>query len=313
MGRQHYPAATRQTAVEAWILVGKPKLEELAPAVTKFREMIPAERRPHNPSEFVHDWVKAWKERYSVRSASPEPRRPSIDDDVARACVKQLKAGYVAEGWQKWYRSLKHAAAKNAYIKEVVASHLGPNGKPVTLCTLWRRMKAVEPTLTRRTLRYTYKLTDTHKRERLAYCTRLLSLPPADRRKYLARVVCIDSKKLYVVPEARQVYADNTAQLLIQDRRVPASGSATRKILYYAAVNAAIGPVEFILATGTSRQKLPDGKMWRVNADKTYTVRARRAASIAYESVPARKVQLGFCRTCATSHCSRLPHCPSSA
>lgn len=312
MGRQHYPHATRQTAVEAWYATGKPALPNLEHTVAKFKELIPKDQRPHNPSDFVLDWVKAWIERASVRSRSPEPRPSRVGDDTARECVRQLKAGYVAEGRHKCYRSLKQAAAKNDYIKKVVATHLGPTGKPITLCTLWRRLKAVEPTLTRRTLRYTYKLTDAHKRERLAYCTRLLSMPPAERKKYLARVVWIDSKKLYVVPEDRQVYADSTAQLLIQDKRVPASGYAARKIVYYAAVNAVIGTVYFMPATGTSRQKF-QGKMWTVNEGHIYKVRPWRAASIAYESVPARKVQWGFCRTCATAHCSRLPHCPSSA
>jgi hypothetical protein len=37
MGGQHYPAATRQAAVEAWILVGKPKLDDKVEAVTKFK------------------------------------------------------------------------------------------------------------------------------------------------------------------------------------------------------------------------------------------------------------------------------------
>lgn len=129
-GGEHYPAATRQAAVEAWILVGKPPLDNLGAAVDKFKELIPKQRRPPNPSEFVHDWVKAWIEHATVRSASPEPRRSCIDDDTARECLKQLKAGYVAEGKHKSFRSLMQAAAKNGYIRHVVASQSGPNGKP---------------------------------------------------------------------------------------------------------------------------------------------------------------------------------------
>ena len=88
-------------AVEAWILVGKPTLDDTAEAFKKFQDMCPEECRTPKPSEFVHDWVKAQTVCYTKRSASPLARRHSVDDDVARACARQVKAGRVAEGWQK--------------------------------------------------------------------------------------------------------------------------------------------------------------------------------------------------------------------
>lgn len=158
MGGQHYPLPTRRTAVEAWYAAGKPPLERLDTAVHMFRTMLPPEQLPSNPSEFVHIWVTAWIARGCVRSRSTTPRRSVVDDATAKECVNQLKAGYKAEGRHKSFTSLKQAAAKNDYIKHVLASSYGPNGLPITHCTLWRRMKAVDPTLTRRTLRYTWPL-----------------------------------------------------------------------------------------------------------------------------------------------------------
>lgn len=73
--------------------------------------------------------------RYTKRSASPLAHRHSVDDDVARARARQVQAGRVVEGWQKWYRRLNQAAYNNSYIKEVAASHLGPNCEPITLCS----------------------------------------------------------------------------------------------------------------------------------------------------------------------------------
>lgn len=281
MGGKHYDIKYRKAAVEEWHKAGCPPQDQLRQVVASFRGRFPpppAGDGPRNPSEFCHQWVREWDERGSVRSRSPEPRRPYIDNDVAKECVAQLKAGYLDKGRRRCYTSMRQAALKNDYIKGILASHCGIDGKPLSTCTLWRRCRAVCPGLTRKTLRYFFKLTAEHKRLRLAYCTRLMAMPALQRNQYLARVVWIDSKKMYVAPEARLVYADHNAQLQVQDRRVAASGYAARKIFYYAAVNGALGALLWKAGTGTSRQRMPNGKWWQVY-DTPYRVSGWRAAS----------------------------------
>jgi len=261
MGGRHYSLSVRRMAVQAWAAAGEPEPGHMGEAVRRFRKLVPADSLPTNPSEFVATWVRNWLEHSSVRSPSPEPRKPFITPDVAKECVRQLKAGFMLKGRRLYYRSLREAANHNKYIKGVMESHTNPDtGKAYTLCTLWRQLKKVEPTLTRRTLRFCFKLTAAHKAARVAYCQKLLAMPRAKRRQYLARVVWIDSKKLIVVPQGRQVYAPTGANLMVQDPRIPDSYSKLKKIMYYAAVNAAIGPVFWNPVTGTSADKV-NGKL----------------------------------------------------
>lgn len=200
MGGQHHPLSTRQTAVEAWIEAGKPAKGERATALRLFREKVDGGSLPANPSEFLDTWVEAWLERGSVADKPPEPRKSRIDDATAKECVRQLEEGYYEGGRHRFFWSLRQAKIKNAYIRNVLATHLDPmTDKELARCSLWRRIKAVVPTLTRRTLRFTFKLTATHKTARVNYCKRLLGMPEAARKRYLARVVWIDSKKLYVM------------------------------------------------------------------------------------------------------------------
>lgn len=260
MGGRHYPLSTRQAAVTAWITAGQPGVGHRAEALRLFRESVPADALPHNPSEFMDQHVESWVTRGSVADKSPEPRRSAIDDATAKECVKQLLAGYTDGDRHRYYRSLREASKKNAYIKNVFATHLDPfTAKPLTTCTLWRRLKAVSPNLTRRTLRYAFKLTAADKADRVAYCRKLLGMSKEERERFLARVVWIDSKKLYVVPKSHLVYAPPGANLLIQDPRASSSSYRCKKIYYYAAVNAALGGVHFFPATGTSPDKV-DGK-----------------------------------------------------
>ena len=260
MGGSHYPLSTRQAAVEAWIQAGSPAVGQRTEALRLFRGRVPADALPHNPSEFMDQHVRSWVERGSVADKSPEPRQSLIDDATAKECVKQLLAGYADGDRHRYYRSLREASKKNAYIKNVFATHLDPiTARPLTTCTLWRRLKAVSPTLTRRTLRYAFKLTAAHKAARVAYCRKLLGMSKEERERFLARVVWIDSKKLYVVPKAHLVYAPPGANLLIQDPRLSSKSYTCKKIYYYAAVNAALGGTYFFPATGTSPDKV-DGK-----------------------------------------------------
>jgi hypothetical protein len=170
---------------------------------------------------------------------------------------------------------MRQAAQKNDYIRGILAGYRGPDGQPLSNSTLWRRCKAVCPGLSRKTMRYVFKLTSEHKRQRLSYCRRLMGMGACERNQYLSRVVWIDSKKMYIAPESKLVYANSSAQLYVQDRRVPCKGG--KRIVYYAAVNTVFGIVDWVAATGTSRDRNPDGTWWY--ATTGYRVSGWRAAS----------------------------------
>lgn len=108
------------------------------------------------------------------------------------------------------------------------------------------------------------------------------------------------------------MYAPRGANLLVQDSRMPDSQYRPRKIEYYAAVNAVIGPVWWAPCTGCSADRI-DGKwVYPEFARLPYTVGACLAASNVYEPVYITKWQWGFSCTCCTARCIRLPHCLSS-
>jgi hypothetical protein len=312
MGGKRYPLWVRRMAVEAWVLAGKPPSESMAVAVELFQAMLPVEDRPRNAHDFIVTWTAGWKKRGSVRSKSPSPRRRILDDDTARRCIDALLKGYKVNKQQRYYRSFRDAVAKNPVIKQVLASHTTERGKheggPISPFYLWRRMKEVDPSLSRHTLRYVHQRTRAQERERVAYCRRLLAMSPAQRKRYLSRVVWIDSKLLYVVPVDQFVYAPPNSQLVVEDARIPASWRRMKKINYYVAVNAALGGVAFRPVTGTTdwtkifREYYPSFNPYKV-----------RIPSYPYEFVPLTKWQWGFSLTCPTAHCMSAPHCCPSA
>lgn len=312
MGGRRYPLWVRRFAQEAWVLAGKPAFDNLAEAVRLFKGMVPLEHRPRNGHDFIKYWARAWIKRGSVRSRSPSPRRRILDDDTARKCIDALLSGYKKNNRQRYYQSFRQAVAQNAVIKQVIATHTTERGKhegePISPFYLWRRMKEVDPSLSRRTLHFVHKRTPAQQRERVDYCRRLLAMPAEQRQRYLARVVWIDSKLLYVTPVDQYVYAPPQADLLVEDARVKASWRNVKKINYYVAVNAALGAVAFRPVTGTTDYTKIVTKYY-----PSYQPYKVRMPSYAYEFVPRMKWQWGFSFTCSTAHCMTLPHCCPSA
>lgn len=200
-----------------------------------------------NPYHFIPYWVKNFETRYSVHDKKPRGRRPSIDELQARECMTLLEAGYFNEtGQHRFFRSIRHACLICPRLAEILTQ------KHIKQQQLLRRMKAVCPELCRRTLRFMRWLGPAAKGERLTYCLRQLSRTDTTLEAYLARYIWIDSKIVYVVPKGCLVYAPPGADLYIEDERLPRSASQIKKIHYYVAVNAVIGPVYFKLVTGTT-------------------------------------------------------------
>lgn len=311
MGRERFGLHVRRAAVEAWVLAGRPAQGQMAPALAEFRKLMKErhanERLPRNVSEFVSGWVKAWEERGTVRSKSPSPRRSHLPDDVVDDCYHALLAGYHTGRRQCYFRSFRQAVQRCTMLRDVMARYTHDDGRPLKPASLWRRMKERHPGLSRRLLRFVRKRKSAERQQRVAYCSKLLAMPAAARQRYLARVVWLDAKKLYIVPTSQLVYAPKGADLVVEDRRVPDSWRAAKKINYYCAVNAVVGAITWLPVTGTTQ--LSDVFKSQGKRRIHYKV----IPSKAYDVVPAMNQQWRFCCTCCTAHCIRLAHCLSSA
>lgn len=84
-------------------------------------------------------------------------------------------------------------------------------------------------------------------------CSRLLGIGPREAlERYLARIFWIDSKTFYIEPTGMYVWAPATADMTVVDERMPKSKKEIKKIVYYAVVNAVVGPVYIEYVTGTT-------------------------------------------------------------
>jgi hypothetical protein len=259
MGHERYGLHIRRLAVEAWVQAGKPALHKLSHAISAFRLTMateyPEQPVPHNVSDFISTWVRAWQERSSVRSKPRSPRPSRLSAEVVDACHAALIHGYRKGRRQNYYRSFKHAVKHNHTIRRALAASIDDDGAPLTAHTLWKRIKLRHPHLARRKLRFVARRTPTEKQARVAYCAKLLSMSALERRQLLARVVWIDAKMLYVVPKGCLVYAPKGADLTVEDKRVPKNRRDTKKIYYYGAVSQLLGAVTITIGTGTSKLK----------------------------------------------------------
>lgn len=266
-----YPIQWRISIVKAWFAAS---IMCLATGPAKFWDNVGEQFRFLVPDHTVVDlrgfanrWVSRFETTGSVDELPHIGAHLKLPDDVARECVSQLLAGYdttvtepvyVGQGPRRrlvsrrtivvhrWYSSLKDAIRRNKYVREVMQEY------HISECTLWRRLQHVAPGLKRRHLHPKKGLSAINMKARVELCQKLLEMGRDEMVHYLSRCFFIDSKTFYVCPESVWVYAPPGAEMTVTDPRLPASKYATRKIVYYAVVNAILGPVYVELVTGTS-------------------------------------------------------------
>jgi hypothetical protein len=305
MGGSQYPTSSRVMAVKAYYqAVGH------YPTATKiFLEMIPdPQLRPAaaNVRSFIEYWQTIFDQTGRVDVHAPPGQKPRMPDDVAEKCIELLLAGYTFRNKRYYFTSVNDALKRNSELK-ALADQYGYNNN-----TLLKRLKKTDHTLTRRVLHFVKQLSRSTKDERLQYCWLLLLRGQEGLRRYLARVIWVDSKKMYICPEDYLVYAPKDANLLVTDHRLPNSSYDVKKINYYAATNAVLGPVFFKICTGTTGYKELCStnpavmRLYKVGA-------ASRADSYAYDLVCQTKLLWGFSFTVLMASCSRRAHCLSSA
>lgn len=308
MGGAPFPLKVRRSAVEAWY----EGHHDLPTAVGIFYNLFPDPlERPANAWDYIPYWVRHWKAHSSVVS-EPRPGQPALmSNDEADECIRLLQNGYSkAGGARRLFRSVRQALEKNKRLAEL-ADKWGYSHR-----SLLRRLKARDPHLHRSTLRYCRRMASAIKRGRVDYCQKLVAMGGESLRRYLARVVWVDAKKLFVVPKSHLVYAPSGAgkrsTLLVADDRLAGNQFQTRKIHYYAAVNQVLGACHFKICSGTSEYRnLVEESQGQL---RLYKVGAGSwaPASNLYEPVKKTKLQWGFASTAATARCAALPHCLSS-
>ena len=245
MGGQRYPVYMRQAAVEAFYRMDG-KVAEVA---KKFEELVPDEaNRPGRDRlfSFIPYWVQRFRQHGSVADTPPPGQPPRMDPATAQECIRVLLAGYKLERRQRFFCSMNDALKRSVYLRQQAELCRYNN------CTFLKRLKAEDPTLSRRQLRFIKQLPRAARDKRVTYCTDMLKKGAEEMLHYLARFVWLDSKKLYACPVDHLVYAPKDAQLLVADARLPGNQYEVKKINYYCAVNAALGPVYFRICTGTT-------------------------------------------------------------
>ena len=229
---------------------------------------------------YVHEFIALWGRQFQACGSvadRPHIGRPgALPDETALRMVAELLAGYPKdvliesgppgrgvrhyERRQYYYRSIAEARTLNVFIRETMSAY------GITDSALLRTLRRVCPGLKRRHLHPKRALTAENVAARVALCERLLSMEGA-MLHYLCRVCWIDSKTIYICPKEVWVYAPPDADMTAVDPRLPPRASAMKKVNYYCAVNAVLGPVWMEFVTGTTaHEEDPGYKLYMVSA-----------------------------------------------
>ena len=265
MGGPRYPVSSRKAAVKAYWWGHEDHHE----ACGKYKELVP------DPAERPNDnglwgFITYWADHFNIcdccmQFRSPPGQQPAMPDDVADECISLLMGGYNVGRAHRWFSSVSDALKRSARLKQLADQYKYNNR------TLLRRLKHRDPTISRRTLRFIKRLKAGARQQRLSYCKGLLAMGDAALQRYLARIVWVDAKNMYICPKPYLVYAPPGAQLLVADDRLPGSRYDVKKIHYYAGVNAVLGACHYKTCSGTTGykelcDKFPHLKTYKVGA-----------------------------------------------
>lgn len=252
---------------------------DVAAALHKYKELEPASAEFHTYDQLHHmigRWSAYFADHFTVLSAPPPGQQPHMPNAEADTCIALLLGGYNKGRGHRYFTSVRDALNRSAALRALAdAYHYNHR-------TLLRRLKRRDPTLHRSTLRYFKKLRPATCAARVRYCEQLLRRGKDGVRRYLNRVIWVDSKLLYVTPKAHLVYASPAAveagHLLVADSRLPGSGRDVTKVHYYAAVNGVLGGIYFKPCSGTTRFRELQ-RLWGRPVYKVGALAARTPAS----------------------------------
>lgn len=208
-------------------------------------------------NDFIRRWAQDFIDRGSVL-ANYQGRKHRMPLEVARECVTVLLAGYqevvqIDEGGmcreevrQKYFRSIGDAVRRSQFLREKMEKY------HITPATLLRNLQHAAPGLRKRHLNPRRTLTPANMAVRVEVCRRLLGMGEKELLRQLSRMFWIDSKTFYIEPDSLAVWAPADANMTVVDKRMPHSLKERKKVVYYAVVNALLGPVYIEYMTGTT-------------------------------------------------------------
>jgi hypothetical protein len=242
-------APLRQEAYNCWVVAHK----DLAAATRLFVFGDPKSRRK-NAARFVERAVRMATTHYSFKQPYAGGQLRKVPGPVAEQAVQTMWEGYVAEGEQRYWTSIRAAVGASPALGAICCEYrCSPD-------TLLRAMREVEPACRSRLERVVRLLTAENKRDRKAAASLLLKkdLP------YLRRIFWLDAATIYILPEGRRVYAPPHVAFVVSDARLNGHSKALRKLKFYILVNAVGGPVDLQFVTGTTSLESED--VWLVSA-----------------------------------------------
>lgn len=243
----------RINAVAAWFMAqGNPVL-----ACMYFVMISGTEHGVIALESFIRRWATHFENFGSVlaRYMGRQHRMPL---EIARECVTVLLAGYQEvvqvqaggmcreEVRQKYFRSIGDAVNRSPFLRQKMKEY------DITPGTLLRTLQHAAPGLRKRHLNPRRALSPANMASRVEVCRKLLGMGERELLRQLSRMFWIDSKTFYIEPEGLAVWAPADANMAVVDQRMPHSLRERKKIVYYAVVNALLGPVYIEYMTGTT-------------------------------------------------------------
>ena len=216
-------------------------------------------------------WSKRFEESGHV--FDNRRRRPKLSDDEVRRIAAELTRQHLVEITASKAKGRGH---NRRLVFYKVVRHKGQSSlksfclerpelvKGLHHKTVLRRLRQVcrSPKLLYKARRPVEPLSEENRKRRLRWCSDMLSgmggvylnLHPTIHvdplLHKLFRVCFIDAKTYYICPSTRKVWAFAGTDTQDIDPRMVGAGK--RKVVYYAVVNAILGPVYWELVTGTT-------------------------------------------------------------
>lgn len=186
------------------------------------------------------------------RPRSGAPRK--LPDSVVEKCCKEFKRGWVDDYDRHWYYTSIEEALSNdcgsPYIRDIVDQYDVRNVRQ----TLWTRMLEADPDLGRVHRPAKHKHTDAQKAVRQRVASDRWSKGVNKLCLWLMTVVWIDAKCGYTNQQGEWVYA-SLHEPMQPGFEANRNEFPKKKLHFYIAVNALIGPVDIIFVTGTTGDK----------------------------------------------------------
>lgn len=263
-----YGRETRALAVECYLVADRNATKAIK--LFKQRCLPPV---PPSPGKFIKFWGNRWLATHSLDDTPGRGRKTKVDLNLVRQAVKVFAAGYPHHAahlhWSSFAMALRfdgdlvdlvrHSGVNDRtfwhYMLEVTAA----SATAIVLCCSQQTMLhahqpcnllQLRPSLCKVSQTVKFKFSESHLAERVAKAGVLREWPITK----VLDMVFLDGSRIVVAPASGKVWVDMLAEeereVLVLDERL--GGDHGFQLVYYAAVNARLGPCFLWLCTGTT-------------------------------------------------------------